>query len=102
MDSLPFMVTVIAQSSARVLYQNGPSKAYHGAYDPETSGTGDDLLRNLFSMSQASDRDQLLKVCWTTVQYHAYTGEYTGMDTVMHRFVNYNLELSPFSEHCGS
>ena len=64
MDSLPFTVTVIAQSSTRVLYQNGPSKAYHGAYDPETSGTGDDLLRNLFSMCQASDHDQLLKVCW--------------------------------------
>ena len=72
------MVTVIAQASTRVLYQNGPSKAYHGAYDPEISGTGDDLLSNLFSMSQASDRDQLQKVCWTTVLYHAYTG--TGMD----------------------
>ena len=60
MDSLPFMVTVIAQSSARVLYQNGPSKAYHGAYHPGTSGAGEDLLLDLFSMSP--DRDQLLKV----------------------------------------
>ena len=60
MDSLPFMVTVIAQSSTRVLYQNGPSKAYHGAYHPGTSGAGEDLLLDLFSMSP--DRDQLLKV----------------------------------------
>ena len=63
MDSLPFMVTVIAQSSTRVLYQNGPSKAYHGAYNPETAGAGDDLLRDLFAMSQEGDRDELLKVC---------------------------------------
>ena len=60
LDSLPFMVTVIAQSSARVLYQNGPSKAYHGAYHPGTVGAGEDLLLDLFSMSP--DRDQLLKV----------------------------------------
>ena len=65
MDSLPFMVTVIAQFSARVLYQNGPSKAYHGAYNPETGGAGDDLLRDLFAMSQAGGHDELLKVCGT-------------------------------------
>lgn len=69
LDSVPFMVTVIAQSSARVLYQNGPSKTYHGAYHPETSGAGDDFMRDLFSMGSEHDHDQLLKVGWIIIPW---------------------------------
>jgi class 3 adenylate cyclase len=29
-DEVPFMITIISRTSARVLFQNGPSKTYHG------------------------------------------------------------------------
>ena len=64
MDSVPFMVTLISRETAKVLYQNGPSKYYHGEHVITTDKeerTGGDLLSNLFSLSE-SDGEAVLQV----------------------------------------
>ena len=63
LDSVPFIVTIISRADASVLYQNQPSKVYHGdlaQQGPVGMSSGRTLLDDLFSF--ADDKDSLMAV----------------------------------------
>ena len=61
MDAVPFMITVISRTSARVLFQNGPSNAFHGhrSNDPDDDrvmmAAGHAIIDRIFSAEDQNE-----------------------------------------------